>query len=279
MDVKAVTWEKYDEKRGIPYNPQKSGVVEADKRAEKFFKTEAEHAKIQAEYDKMAKEYEAMKTERWAALAKNRGKVSGVVEADRRAEKFFEQQAKQVKKAKIFNWKKAGKWGLIGLGITTVVGLIANGIKKNNDNQETVLSNRELNSQEANQELISDTVSTANQKETEEATPSTSVVSENSTVSVESTESDSIIDADNNITVEAGDGLWHIARRYLEDKYKNEPEEFENLSTDEQEKLVWKEVKRIAELNNFELVTTVLNGKEVIVTAPMIHPGDKVKVV
>ena len=279
MDVKAVTWEKYYKERGLTYNPQKSGVVEADRRAEKFFKAEAEHAKIQAEYDKMAKKYEAMKTERWAALAKNRGKVSGVVEADRRAEKFFEQQAKQVKKAKIFNWKKAGKWGLIGLGITTVVGLIANGIKKNNDNQETVLSNRELNSQEANQELISDTVSTANQKETEEATPSTSVVSENSTVSVESTESDSIIDADNNITVEAGDGLWHIARRYLEDKYKNNPEKFEQLSTDEQEKLVWKEVKRIAELNNFELVTTVLNGKEVIITAPMIHPGDKVKVV
>ena len=279
MDVKAVTWKKYYKERGLTYNPQKSGVVEADRRAEKFFKAEAEHAKIQAEYDEMAKEYKAMKTERWAALAKNRGKVSGVVEADRRAEKFFEQQANQVKKAKIFNWKKAGKWGLIGLGITTVVGLIANGIKKNNDNMKTALSEQKSSPQEANQKLKSGTVSTDMNEETVESTPSTSVVSENSTVSVESTESDSIIDADNNITVEAGDGLWHIARRYLEDKYKNEPEEFENLSTDEQEKLIWQEVKSIAKLNNFELVTTVLNGKEVIITAPMIHPGDKVKVV
>ena len=87
------------------------------------------------------------------------------------------------------------------------------------------------------------------------------------------------MDNEGRYVAKSGDDFWKIAEKYLKDKYKNEPEKFENLSTDEQEKLVWKEVKRIAELNNFELVTTVLNGKEVIITAPMIHPGDKVKVV
>ena len=89
----------------------------------------------------------------------------------------------------------------------------------------------------------------------------------------------SVVDQDGNMTVKKGDGLWHIAKRYIEEKYANEPEKYENLSKAEQDKLIWKEVHRIAELNDFELVTKFINGKEVIVTSPMIHAGDKVKVV
>ena len=66
MDVKAVTWKKYYKERGLTYNPQKSGVVEADRRAKEFFKAEAEHAKIQAEYDEIrvsTAEYQEYKEE------------------------------------------------------------------------------------------------------------------------------------------------------------------------------------------------------------------------
>ncbi len=87
------------------------------------------------------------------------------------------------------------------------------------------------------------------------------------------------IDADGRATVQDGDGLCRIARRYLKYKFKNEPDKFKNLSTEEQEKLVWQVVDKIKELNGFELVEKVINGKKVLVTKEMIHPGQKIQVV
>ena len=96
---------------------------------------------------------------------------------------------------------------------------------------------------------------------------------------VETIDPNSPVDADGKMTVKKGDGLWHLAKRYLEYNFKNEPEKFENLSENEQHKLILKEVYRIAKLNEFKLVTKVINGKVQVVTEPMIHPGDKIQII
>lgn len=75
-----------------------------------------------------------------------------------------------------------------------------------------------------------------------------------------------------------GDGIWHIAERHLKDKFANEPENFENLTTSEKNKMILEETLRIAELNNYELVERVINGKKQIVPNPTLKPGDIVKV-
>jgi hypothetical protein len=43
--------------------------------------------------------------------------------------------------------------------------------------------------------------------------------------------------------------------------------------------MIWKEVLRIADLNGFELVPSIIKGKKFLVTDTMIHPGDKIQII
>ncbi len=238
----------------------------------------------------------------WQKYAQQHGTTytpptSGVAEADRRAAKIIKNADKADDVTKAFNWKKAGKWAAIGIAVTVVAGLAAWGIKKCNENKEISQDKQEpvpensTNTQstsESNSPQVTPTNSAPAQTtpsvintEVEKSSVSETKPAEptNTVEPTESTDSTSVIDAEGMMTVQDGDGLCRIARRYLKDKFKNEPDKFKNLSTEEQENLVWQVVDKIKELNGFELVTAIINGKKVLVTEPMIHPGQKIQVV
>ena len=295
-------WEKLYENLG-----KKSGVVEAEKRAAQIIKENAEKelASIyQGKHPANTPLGDAHATPSMdLAKRKELGqgyfgkyrKKSGVIEADKRAAQIIKENEsdylkKLGKEGKKINWAKWGKWGAVALGAAALIGLGIWGVKKYRENQEEQANNAQAQQPINNVEQPDSTATGA-------VIPPIGVVPGDSTVvginppvapaepdtpAVEPTpvhNPNSVVDQDGNMTVKKGDGLWHIAKRYIEEKYANEPEKYENLSKAEQDKLIWKEVHRIAELNDFELVTKFINGKEVIVTSPMIHAGDKVKVV
>ena len=181
------------------------------------------------------------------------------------------------------NWKKIGKYaifaGLALAGAAAIGSLIAK--YANNDKKE-------VKQEEVNPES---TTTVANVSEEPNYTinlPEVIITPGNNTEKTDESDNmqgqskldpNSPIDADGKMTVQKGDGLWHIAERYLEYKFKNEPDKFNNLSESEKNQMIWKEVHRIADLNGFELVTKIVNGKEVMVTEPMIHPEQEIQVV
>lgn len=227
--------------------------------------------------------------EKWIGRGPNK-ELDNLNEMYRIAENESDYLKKLGQEGKKINWAKWGKWGAVALGAAALIGLGIWGVKKYRENQEEQANNAQAQQPINNVEQPDSTATGA-------VIPPIGVVPGDSTVvginppvapaepdtpAVEPTpvhNPNSVVDQDGNMTVKKGDGLWHIAKRYIEEKYANEPEKYENLSKAEQDKLIWKEVHRIAELNDFELVTKFINGKEVIVTSPMIHAGDKVKVV
>lgn len=52
-------------------------------------------------------------------------------------------------------------------------------------------------------------------------------------------------------TTVKGDSFWKIAERYLKDKFKNEPDKFENLTAQQKDALIQKECERIMKQNNY----------------------------
>ena len=183
--------------------------------------------------------------------------------------------------------KQNTKMALIG-GAIALAGIAAAGIAgyllgKNNDKDDKVQA-----------EDTTPVVKPEKEEKQEETTPVVPVVPVDPTDPTDPTEPtepttpvtpvdpvdpNSPIDADGNATVQKGDGLWHIAERYLEYKFKNEPDKFKNLSETEKNQMIWKEVHRIADLNGFKLVSSIIKGKKLLVTDPMLHTGDKVQVV
>ena len=185
--------------------------------------------------------------------------------------------------AKGFNWKKAGKIGAIVLGAAALIGGAAWLINKLCKKDEAPVDKTPVEETPATTEPET--------PETPEA-PVAPIEPEVPVVPVEPTEPEAPVapteptepevpatpELPTEYEAQRGDGIWHIAERYLKDKYANEPDKFENLTTAEKNKKILDETLRIAELNNYELVERTINGKKQNVPNPTLHPGDKVKV-
>ena len=183
--------------------------------------------------------------------------------------------------------KQNTKMALIG-GAIALAGIAAAGIAgyllgKNNDKDDKVQAEDTAPvvkpEKEEKQEETTPVVKPEKEEESEETTPVVKPEKEEKPEETTPVDPNSPIDADGNATVQKGDGLWHIAERYLEYKFKNEPDKFKNLSETEKNQMIWKEVHRIADLNGFKLVSSIIKGKKLLVTDPMLHTGDKVQVV
>ena len=80
------------------------------------------------------------------------------------------------------------------------------------------------------------------------------------------------------ITVK-GDNFWDIAEEYLKNKYKNEPEKFENLTQNEKNKKIYKETLRILFLNGYDIEEINPNDPEGKMrnSLPALQPRIKIK--
>lgn len=179
--------------------------------------------------------------------------------------------------AKGFNWAKAGKIGAIVLGAAAIIGGAAWLINKACKKDETPVDETPVEDTPAKTEP--ETPVAPNEPEVP-VVPVAPTEPEVPVAPTEPTEPEAPATPELKTEYEAqrGDGIWHIAERYLKDKYANEPDKFENLTTEEKNKMILDETLRIAELNNYELVERTINGKKQIVPNPTLHPGDKVKV-
>ena len=345
--AKDARWQKLGENMG-----KKSGVVEADRKAAEIIQQNTEHAAKQAEYDRMAQEYRAAKDARWAKLAENKGRKSGVVEADRRAaeiigknnqiddltkqvnyeknkaerwKKLFEnkgqksgvieadRRAEEIIKnnadkvddvAKKFNWKKAGKYALIGIGVAALVGLAAWGIKKYKESKEEGNATPEPTpgttpeptpgttpeptpgttpepTPGTTPEPTPGTTPEPTPGTTPEPTPGTTPEPTPGTTPEPTPEPtpgqtpvkpNLPLDEDGNYPVNKGDSFWKIAERHLMDKFKDQPEKFENLSKKEQNLLIQKECERIMKINGHWY------DNNHNLPDPMLHPDKKIKI-
>ena len=228
-------------------------------------------------YDDLVKQLdvEKNKADRRKALFENKGQKFGGIEADKRAEEIIKKNAKKV------NWKKIGKWGAIAVVGAVLVGLAAWGIKKYNENKAANVTNVEPQPES----LPTPIAAKAELDKKHAPVPEPAITTP--------LDPKSPVDADGKMTVQKGDGLWHIAERYLEAKFKTEPEKFANLTKKEQNKMIYKEMIRIAKLYEAQLnednqsknpikVTyqdVVINGKTQRVAIPMLRTGQKIQVV
>ena len=81
------------------------------------------------------------------------------------------------------------------------------------------------------------------------------------------------LNEDGTYTSVEGDNFNTIAARYLADKYRNEPDKFENLSEAEKEAMIDKECVRIMKLNGYEFDENRFNSK------PPLYVPDNVKII
>ena len=274
-----MTWKKYAEQHGTTYTPPTSGVGEADRRAAEIIKKNAEHAAKQAEYDVMAQEYRAMKDKRWQALGERMGQKSGVGEADRRAAEIIKKNAEHATKqaeytkwaqdnakeltkneklidgTKKFNWKKAGKWAAIGLGVAAVVGLAVWGIKKYNESKEAKLEDLEPSPQPKPKQSVEPdpqpVVPTPEPNPAPIPEPCPTPVPVPEPVKPEPVKPNLPVDPDGTYTTKKGDTFWGIAKKHLADKYQDQPEKFANLTEKQQNVLIQKECERIMKANGY----------------------------
>ena len=245
----------------------------------------------------LAERYKALAESKEERLkAQRKGKKTGPAEADRQAEEIIrknsqnatntqagdaiENGAKKANKTTVgkafknIPWKKIGKWG----GLIALVGLAAVGVN-------SLIQNAKDKNQAVDQNSTTPVPATSIVEENDSIAVATDTIGNNETVvppvveqEVEEVDPNSPIDADGKATVQKGDGLWHIAERYLEYKHKNTPETFANLSEKEKNQMILKEVRRLAKLNGYEFVQKEINGKLQTVTSPMMHPVDKIQV-
>lgn len=68
-----------------------------------------------------------------------------------------------------------------------------------------------------------------------------------------------------------GDSFWKIAERNLKEKYAKEPEKFENLTTEQKNRLIYKETVRLMDLNGYKF------DENKWFPEPMLHPDVKIK--
>ena len=250
-------------------------------RVQGFLQERSDYKRALGEHLHKPTTFSPEKLDDWAGLGKN-------TELDNMNDYYKALEGK----GKGFNWKKAGKWALIGLGVAAIVGLTAWGIKKHKENKEA-----ELNKQEPAPQLTPDPTAQPNPAVQPDATVQpdpivTPVKPEPALQPVEPVEptEPSLVDADGKMTVQKGDGPWHLAERYLADKFKNEPEKFANLPEKEQNKMIHKKMMEIVELYKKQLEAEgkkadvrfeerIIKGKKQTVVVPVIHPGQKIQVV
>ena len=189
--------------------------------------------------------------------------------------------------AKKVDWKKIGKYGLIAAGAAALIGLGVWAYKKYKDSkaEETTPETPVVPPVPTEPEtpVVPPTP-------TEPETPVVPPVPTEPETPVVPVDPNSPVDADGKMTVKKGDGFWHLAERYLTDKFKNEPEKFANLSEKERNTMIHKKMMEIVELYRKQLEAEgknadvrfekrIINGKEQTVVVPVIHPGQKIQVV
>ena len=182
------------------------------------------------------------------------------------------------------DWKKFGK---IGLGIAAVGGLIGLGIWAYNKLKD---KNTEAT---ANKQGDSNTVVVP---PTDNAQDSTVIVvppenDSNLVVApviptepevvpvIEETEDPSTVtpslplNEDGTYITQKGDCFWNIAKKHLEDKYKDEPEKYANKTQREKDAMIQLETRRIMKLNGYTLAENKWSAN------PTLHPRVNIKIV
>ena len=280
-----MTRQQFAQQRGTTYTPPVSGVAEADRRAAEIIKQNAANVDDTAgnaikqnadKVDDIAKNFNWKKFGKWGAIAAAAVTVGAILYKECN-NKNNASTTEEVNKPDSTDKNTSTTNKTPAQQPTTAPATTA----------DTTATDTTLVQQTVVPATPADTTATDTTLVQQTATaPATTATQEEAVTEVDSTQSsdkttvsDSPIDADGKSVVKKGDGLWNIAERCLEYQLKNEPDKFANLSKNDRDKMIWKEVHRIADLNGFKLVTKIVNGIEIWVTAPMIHAGQKIQVV
>ena len=168
--------------------------------------------------------------------------------------------------AKKVDWKKIGKYGAIAAGVAAVVGLGIWAYKKHKDNKAEEAAQQDLKPVLPEEKLDIDSGLDLPKIEVPKfEIPKLDIEDGDNAEKPENTE------VKTEYTTVKGDSFWKIAERHLKDKFKNEPDKFENLTTQEKNRLIYKETMRIMELNGYKL------DENKWFSDPMLHPNVKLK--
>ena len=127
----------------------------------------------------------------------------------------------------------------------------AEGVQEENVNPTPVPENEEENVTPVDPNPVTPVVPTPETEETEPALP---------------------LDKDGTYTTKKGDCFWNIAKRHLEDKFKNDPDKFANKTQKEKDVMIQLETRRIMQLNGYSLAEDKWHS------APTLHPNVKIQI-
>lgn len=144
---------------------------------------------------------------------------------------------------------------LIAGAATLVAGAVGYLLGKSDKKENVENINKENSVQEKNTTTVSKEVQTERNNEVPENTESVETVNEDiqdeAKISETKIANHLLLNEDGEYTIKNDDSFWKIAEKHLKDKYKNEPEKFENLSNIQKNIMVQKECERIMKLNDY----------------------------
>lgn len=211
----------------------------------KFLQERSDYKRRLGEHLKKPTEFSPENLDKWAGLGPNK-------ELDNMNDYYraLEGQSKSG-----FNWKKAGKWAAIGLGVAAVVGLAVWGIKKYNESKEAKLEDLEPSPQPKPKQSVEPdpqpVVPTPEPNPAPIPEPCPTPVPVPEPVKPEPVKPNLPVDPDGTYTTKKGDTFWGIAKKHLADKYQDQPEKFANLTEKQQNVLIKKECERIMKANGY----------------------------
>ena len=211
----------------------------------KFLQERSDYKRRLGEHLKKPTEFSPENLDKWAGLGPNK-------ELDNMNDYYraLEGQSKSG-----FNWKKAGKWAAIGVGVAAVVGLAVWGIKKYNESKEAKLEDLEPSPQPKQKQSVEPdpqpVVPTPEPNPAPIPEPCPTPVPVPEPVKPEPVKPNLPVDPDGTYTTKKGDTFWGIAKKHLADKYQDQPEKFANLTEKQQNVLIQKECERIMKANGY----------------------------